>query len=82
MRRIIGEIYNQDESEDTEQINNTNAKEHQTPMQIGKSTGGILDSTSDGGFYTPGGEVSSSKVNSSLKRMEKETSAFTQRTVT
>ena len=76
MRRIIGEIYNQDESEDTEQRNNTHAKDHQTPMQTGKSTGGILDSASDGGFYTPGGEASSSKVNLSLKRMEKETSAF------
>eukprot|EP00956_Cyclotella_meneghiniana_P008352 scaffold11188_cov43-Cyclotella_meneghiniana.AAC.3 len=76
MRHIIGEIYNQDESEDTAQINNTHAKEHQTPMQTGKSTGGILDSASDGGFYTPGGEASQSKVNSSLKRMEKETSAI------
>eukprot|EP00956_Cyclotella_meneghiniana_P031391 scaffold82298_cov45-Cyclotella_meneghiniana.AAC.11 len=72
MRRIIGEIYNQEESEDTQQI--SNAKEHQTPMHMGKLTGGIIDSTSDGGFYTPGGE-SSSKVNSSLQRLE-ETSAL------
>eukprot|EP00956_Cyclotella_meneghiniana_P016206 scaffold25490_cov68-Cyclotella_meneghiniana.AAC.4 len=73
MRSIIGEIYNQDGSEETEQI--TNAKEHQTPIQSGKSAGDIMDSTSDGGYYTPGGEFSS-KVNLSIQRMEKETSAL------